>query len=101
MNNTNSFNFDKYIPSLSDKSKANEILDIIKRMDPHNNQITIDFKGLLAMTTICARLIFGKLYVELGAELYSKNIIMKNAEESIQIVIRWGISKELEQRYSI
>lgn len=96
MGNTKCFSFKEYAPSLSDKSKANQILTKIEELDPTNNQITIDFSGLIAMTTICARLIFGKLYVQLGSELFSKNILMKNVEEPIKIVIKWGISKELE-----
>ena len=34
---------------------------------------------------------------ELGKDLFYNNIKMKNIEESIRIVIKWGIMKELEQ----
>lgn len=91
------FSFKNYAPSLSDKTKAEEIYTEIKGLDPQHNQITIDFAGLMAMTTICARLIFGQLYKELGPETFNKNLLLKNAEESIRIVIKWGIAKELEQ----
>ncbi len=90
-----------YAPSLSDKSKAENILNEIKKLDPQNNQIIIDFDGLIAMTTICARIIFGQLYKELGAKTFFENIKMKNVVDSIRIVIKWGISKELEQEASL
>jgi hypothetical protein len=90
------FSFKEYSPSLSDKSKAEEIYNKIKGLDPMHNQIIIDFDGLIAMTTICARIIFGRLYKEMGAKLFVENIQMKNLEDTVRIVIKWGISKELE-----
>lgn len=93
----NSFSFQPYSPSLSDKSKAEEIYNKIKLLDPMHNQLIIDFDGLIAMTTICARIIFGRLYKEMGATLFGNNIKMKNLEETVRIVIKWGIIKELEQ----
>lgn len=89
--------FKEYSPSLSDKSKAEQIYEIVKSLDPFHNQITVDFDGLIAMTTICARIIFGRLYKEMGAKLFVENIQMKNLEEAVRIVIKWGIAKELEQ----
>ena len=91
------FSFKEYSPSLSDKSKAEEIQVKIKYLDPVHNQLIIDFDGLIAMTTICARIIFGRLYKEMGSQLFAQNIQMKNLEETVRIVIKWGISKELEQ----
>ena len=90
------FSFKEYSPSLSDKSKAEEIYVKIKDLDPVHNQLIIDFDGLIAMTTICARIIFGRLYKEMGSQLFAQNIQMKNLEETVRIVIKWGISKELE-----
>lgn len=91
------YSFSKFAPSLSDKSQAESIFLEIQDLLPKQNKIIVDLSGIAAMTTICARLIFGRLYVELGTECFSKNIILKNIEESVQIVIRWGILKELEQ----
>lgn len=91
------FCFKNYAPSLSDKSKAEEILNEIRKLNPHQNQIIVDFDGLIAMTTICARIIFGRLYKELGKDLFYNNIKMKNIDDSIRIVVKWGIMKELEQ----
>ncbi len=91
------YSFSGYAPSLSNKSTAVSILNDIKKMNPEKNQITIDFEGLIAMTTICARIIFGRLYYELGPDVFYNNIKMKNLDESLKIVIKWGILKELEQ----
>lgn len=95
------FSFKDYSPSLSDKSMAEQIYDSISNLDPKHNQITIDFDGLIAMTTICARIIFGRLYKEMGSKLFAENIKMKNLEDTVRIVIKWGISKELEQEGSL
>lgn len=86
-----------YAPSLSDKSKAETIYNDINGLNPQHNQVVIDFEDLVAMTTICARLIFGRLYKELGARLFADNIKFKNINDTIRIVIKWGILKELEQ----
>lgn len=91
------YSFNQFVPSLSDKTKAQIALDGIMALHPETDKIIIDLSGMIAMTTICARIIFGGLYVNLGPKLFSENILMKNVEESIRIVIRWGISKELEQ----
>lgn len=91
------FSFSNYKPSLSDKNKADAIFSEIQKLSPKQNKVIIDLSGIVAMTTICARLIFGRLYVELGADCFSKNIVLKNIEEPVKIVIRWGILKELEQ----
>lgn len=93
---SNVVSFQEYAPSLSDKSKAQKIYEKIKELDPSNNEIIVDFNGLMAMTTICARMIFGRLYVELGGETFKKNLLLKNAIEPIRIVMKWGISKEVE-----
>ena len=53
------FSFKQYAPSLSDKSKAEAVLVEIRNLNPKQNQIIVDFDGLIAMTTICARIIFG------------------------------------------
>lgn len=91
------YSLKSYAPSLSDKSKAEAIYSDIKELAPQQNQIIIDFEDMIAMTTICARLIFGRLYKELGAQLFTDNIKFKNINDTIRIVIKWGILKELEQ----
>lgn len=95
--NKKSFSFEDYAPSLSDNLIAESIYSEIQKLDPLHNQITIDFAGLIAMTTVCAKNIFGKLYIELGAAIFNKNMILKNAEESIRIVMKWGITKAIEE----
>ncbi len=90
------YSFKKYTPKFSDKEIAKQIYQDIMRLNPQDMTIIIDMTGLIAMTTICARVIFGKLYVELGAETFTKNIIFEGLSDEIDTIIKWGIQKELE-----
>lgn len=96
MGQTKVYNFSNYVPSLSDKNKAQQIYNEIMALSPNDNIIKVDLSGMIAMTTICARIIFGRLYVNLGQEVFYKNILLSNMEEPVKIVITWGIAKELE-----
>lgn len=53
------------------------------------------------MATYCAKQIFGRLYVELGQNIFSKNIIIKNASDNVRLIIQLGIrfAIESEPRY--
>lgn len=90
------FSFQEYAPSLSAKSTATAIFKKIMELDPSRNQIEIDLSNMVAMTTICARVIFGGLYLKLGDTLFSQNIKYKGMSEAIKIVINWGIESAVE-----
>ena len=90
------YSLKSYAPSLSEKADAEKIRQQISALDPQNNIVEIDFEDIVAMTTICARLIFGQLYLDLGPELYNKNIKIIHCEETLEIIIRWGIESALE-----
>ncbi len=50
------------------------------------------------MTTLCARIIFGRLYLDLGNELFSQNVNIKGVSEALSIVINWGIESAIENK---
>lgn len=86
----------QYAPSIVNKTNADTILKEIKKLDPRSNKIYIDMVTIDAMTTICARIIFGNLYVDLGPKLYNENIKVLNASDAIKVVIKWGIKSAKE-----
>lgn len=90
------YSFKPYAPSLTEKETAINIYNEIVNLDPEQNHICIDFSDMIAMTTICARLIFGKLYILLGREKFHNNIIFKGVTDLMQISIKIGIEKEIE-----
>lgn len=58
--------------------------------------ITIDFEDVLSLTTSCAKDIFGKLYLELGAKGFHDKIQFLNTKEDFRIIIQEGILDSLK-----
>lgn len=83
-------------PLFVDKQKAKESFDEIVNLDPTNNKILVDMTGIVSMTTVCAKIIFGRLYKKLGSELYHSNIQFIGKSEGIDLVIRMGIASALQ-----
>lgn len=90
------FSFKEYSPSLSAKVTALDIFEKIWALNPGSTKIDIDLSDMVAMTTICARVIFGRLYLRLGKDTFQKNINIIGMSESLRIVINWGIESALE-----
>lgn len=92
----NQFSFNEFRPMLTDKMKGEEIYEQIMRLNPHDEIVEIDLDGIVSMATYCARQIFGRLYVELGADVFSRNIVLKNMSDDVEYIIKWGIQCELD-----
>lgn len=90
------FSFQQYQPMLTDKVKGEEVYQAIKNLHPESEQIVVDMENMVSMATYCARQIFGRLYVELGASTFQQNIVLKNVSEDIEYIIKWGIQRELD-----
>lgn len=88
----------QYTPAITSPSKADELYNLIKDNNPIKNVIIIDLDGIETMTTQCAKIIFGQLYIELGADVFYQNIELKNCSEGLQIVIEFGIEHALMQK---
>lgn len=88
----------EYAPIICDKNIASTVYNTIKSALPDQNSITIDMGGIISMTTYCAKMIFGSLYIELGSDTFFKNVILKNASDDIQLIIKMGISSAIEQQ---
>ncbi|KOY86046.1 hypothetical protein AD998_07710 [bacterium 336/3] len=62
-----------------------------------DNEVIIDMDGIKSMATFCAKQIFGRLYIELGAEKFYTKISIKNATDDIKTIIQIGIENALEE----
>lgn len=81
----------KYAPTITQQSKAEEIYQSILALNPMQEQVTIDLKDIITMTTQCARIIFGELYRNLTAEVYYRNIRFLNKSKELHVIIDMGI----------
>lgn len=84
-----------YGPAITNPVIAESVYKKIISNNPNDNVVTIDLKGIEAMTTQCAKIIFGKLYLNLGADLFYKNIEITNCSDGLQLVIEFGIEHAL------
>ena len=95
-------NVQNYAPIISNRRVGEEIYQLIMSRNPLSNEVEVDLDKIKSMTTYCARQIFGQLYLDLGPERFSKNIIILNATEDVQLIIKLGIKYAIEysHRYS-
>lgn len=61
------------------------------------SRIVINFSGVVSIATFCARQIFGKLFLELGATRFSEQMSLENASDSVKSVISEAIRYSLER----
>lgn len=87
----------RYAPIISSKEAGEEIYRQIKECGPKEHEIAIDMREIKSMATYCAQQIFGTLYLELGSELFFKHIIIHNASEDVQLIIKLGIRYAVEK----
>lgn len=87
---------DEFAPIISSKESGSRIYNLIKDSTPQENEVTIDMRNIKSMATYCAKQIFGRLYVELGQNIFSKNIIIKNASDNVRLIIQLGIRFAIE-----
>ena len=71
----------------------------ILELDPNNNIVEINLSGIVSMTTICAKLIFGRLCKNLGSHIYHRNIKFVGKSEGIDLVIAMGIASALQDDF--
>ncbi|MCU0438170.1 MAG: STAS-like domain-containing protein [Raineya sp.] len=82
---------------ISSETIGKDIYDLIKKTINNNEEVIIDMTGIKSMATFCAKQIFGKLYIELGAEKFYNLISIKNATDDIKTIIQIGIENALEE----
>lgn len=83
--------------TITSQEVAKEYYQKIISLNPKENEIVVDLKNVVTMTTKCARIIFGDIYIALGPELFYKNIVLENCSEGLQLVIEFGIEHATKQ----
>lgn len=91
-------NLEEYAPAITQKLKAEEIFNKIMHENPIDNHIVINMNKIITMTTQCARLVFGRLYLNLTADIYYQNIELQNVSEDLDIIIKMGIDHAIKDR---
>ena len=89
-------NLNIFAPIISEKQQGEEVYSLIQSLEPNKNKVVIDFSSIKAMTTFCAKQIFGKLYIELTANVFYENIILKNVSEDVKFSISFGIKSAIK-----
>ena len=85
-------------PLISDKKIGDEIYRQIKNGLEKDNILHVDFSEVTSMATFCAKQIFGKLYIELGSNVFFERIKFQNTNEDLKIIIKMGIQNALDDQ---
>lgn len=89
----------QYAPIISDKTIGQEIYERIKELDPLTNKVFVDLSSIKAMTTFCAKQIFGRLYVELTSSVFYNNVILKNVADDVKFSINYGVKSAVDDNH--
>ena len=88
----------KYGNIISDHETGQKVYnEIIHELDQKGTTI-IDFSNLKSMATFNAKQIFGKLYLQLGADNFFSKITILNASDDLKLIITLGIQSALEDK---
>ena len=81
--------------AITTPDQGNRLYEAITDRISAGGDVKLDFDGVLSMTTFCAKQVFGRLYVELGAESFYQRVKFQNASEDLKIVVQTGIESSL------
>ncbi|GAK75899.1 hypothetical protein JCM19296_1496 [Nonlabens ulvanivorans] len=90
-------NLNDFGPIISTKESGDKILKLITEGLKINNQISVDLASIRSMATFCAKQIFGRLYVSLGAEKFFESIEIVNASDDLKSIIKIGIQSAIQE----
>ena len=75
---------------------ARTVLNDISNMDPSDNEVVIDFDGMVSMSCQCINTIFGELIRQIGVEKFKKNLIFKNLSDGLKSLILMIVNENLK-----
>ena len=75
---------------------AKTVLNDIFNMKPSNNEVVIDFDGMVSMSCQCINAIFGELIRQIGVEKFKKNLIFKNLSDVLKSLILMIVNENLK-----
>lgn len=89
----NKYEMKSHGPLMTNESVATDVFKKIMAMDPSVNQVVIDMRGIITMTTQCVKAIFVRLYQELGYSIYYQNILFENKSDTVSKLITSSIDE--------
>ena len=75
---------------------AKTVLNDISKMEPSDNEVVIDFDGMISMSCQCINCIFGELIRQIGVEKFKKNLIFKNLSDGLKSLILMIVNENLK-----
>ena len=75
---------------------ARTVLNDISNMKPSDNEVVIDFDGMVSMSCQCINCIFGELIRQIGVEKFKKNLIFKNLSDGFKSLILMIVNENLK-----
>ena len=75
---------------------ARTVLNDISNMKPSDNEVVIDFDGMVSMSCQCINTIFGELVRQIGVERFKKNLIFKNLSDELKSLILMIVNERLK-----
>ena len=83
---------------ISDEATGNKILTQIQNILESEGVVNVDFTDVITMATFCARQIFGKLYVDMGRDIFKKKVLLYNANDTVKAIVSDAIMFSVEQK---
>ena len=75
---------------------ARTVLNDISNMKPSDNEVVIDFDGMISMSCQCINAIFGELIRQIGVEKFKKNLIFKNLSDALKSLILMIVNEKIK-----
>ena len=75
---------------------ARTVLSDISNMEPSDNEVVIDFDGMVSMSCQCINCIFGELIRQIGVKKFEKNLIFKNLSDGLKSLILMIVNENLK-----
>ena len=87
----------KYGPVINMETTGEACYRDIMNADPKNNKVVVHMKDIVSMTTTRAKQIFGRIYKELGEDVFSNNIIL-DVTDGVYIIIEMGLEEMISDQ---
>ena len=75
---------------------ARTMLNDISNMKPSDNEVVIDFDGMVSMSCQCINAIFGELVKQIGVEKFERNLIFKNLSDGLKSLILMIVNEKIK-----
>jgi hypothetical protein len=86
----------EYGNAIVDTTTGDEIYVRLKHMLGTHEVVEVNLKRIVTMATFCAKQVFGRLYIELGPEVFFKRILLKDSSNELRYIITTGIKNALK-----